>query len=60
MKNKNYWQMYYASGFKWASFDDSVESFYNIKVATSTDGINWITAPDFLFELDSSKRRVPP
>ena len=54
-KKENYWQMFYASGFKWATYDDSLESFYNIKVASSKDGINWVTSPNFIFDLNSSK-----
>jgi len=47
--------MYYASGYQWLNIHDSVESFYNIKQATSIDGVNWTTSPQFLFELDHLK-----
>ena len=52
MRKNNSWKMYYSSGSQWLNIHDSVESFYNIKQATSIDGVNWTTSPKFLFELD--------
>jgi predicted GH43/DUF377 family glycosyl hydrolase len=38
----NKWHMWYTSGTGWLDIDNRVEPVYNIKHATSEDGINWL------------------
>lgn len=37
----NQWQLFYISGRKWKMSDGRPEPIYKIRMATSTDGINW-------------------
>ena len=37
----NTWRMWYSSGHKWTEKNGKLESYYNIKYAESTDGIQW-------------------
>ena len=41
MKQKDQWRMWYVSGFRWQETDKGLQSFYNIKYATSEDGVQW-------------------
>ena len=64
IKIKNDFRMYYASGFKWKKIKGTLRSFYNIKIAQSTDGINWkrngIVAIDFLSSKETNITRLSP
>ena len=40
--HKNKWYMYYSSGLDWLNLNGKKEHTYDIKIATSDDGINWI------------------
>jgi hypothetical protein len=42
LKTGDIWQMWYVSCIGWKNVNDYPEPLYNIKYATSEDGINWI------------------
>lgn len=37
----NKWYMFYLTGIKWLDFNGKKECFYKLKIATSSDGIEW-------------------
>ncbi|MDA3791303.1 MAG: hypothetical protein PF503_22745 [Desulfobacula sp.] len=41
MKKDGRWQMWYLSGFRWECTSQGVTSYYDIKYASSEDGIHW-------------------
>jgi predicted GH43/DUF377 family glycosyl hydrolase len=41
-KFNNIWYMFYLSGKKWLKYDGKSEIIYKNRMATSTDGINWV------------------
>lgn len=41
-KFNNIWYMFYLSGKKWLKYDGKSEIIYKNRIATSTDGINWV------------------
>jgi len=55
------WRMYYVSGIRWERFSGTLISYYHIKYAESTDGVNWIrqgrVAIDFKSERESNIAR---
>jgi len=56
LKNNNIFYMYYLSGIKWKKIDEQLTHFYNIKLASSTDGYLWkrkgVTVIDFNSEFE--------
>jgi hypothetical protein len=47
--------MWYGSGVGWKKIDNKKQSFYNIKYATSYDGINWDRQGTVCIDFKSSK-----
>ncbi len=45
------WYLWYAAGSKWVTNDGKPEPVYKIRVATSTDGINWVKMEKNLIEV---------
>lgn len=41
IKESNNWKMYYLSGQKMSFINDEIISYYDIKLATSSDGLHW-------------------
>lgn len=41
LRDDSGWHMYYVSGYRWEEVQGNLRSHYNIKYATSTDGISW-------------------
>lgn len=54
---ENTWYLFYLSGVKWVEFEGKKESHYRIRMATSEDGISWLTNDQFCvpmqYELES-------
>ncbi|MEQ8170538.1 MAG: hypothetical protein ABRQ38_16745 [Candidatus Eremiobacterota bacterium] len=42
LKQKDKWHMWYGSGEEWIKVEDKYEEYYEIKYASSNDGITWI------------------
>lgn len=55
------WRMTYVSGVKWEEINGNLKSYYHIKYAESSDGLNWnrdgIVCVDFRDELESNIAR---
>ena len=57
--DEDIWRMTYVSGIKWERIDGQLKSFYHIKSATSSDGINWERAGDIAIDFkDDNERNI--
>lgn len=61
-KFNNTWYLFYIAGRKWIENDGKPEPVYKIRMAASTDGINWIKADKDLIEnkLEENEAQASP
>jgi hypothetical protein len=54
-KNKHNWSMYYLSCREWIDNNGKLEPTYDIKLATSSDGINWTPTNKTIIHLEENE-----
>lgn len=54
-KNNNNWEMYYLSCREWIDNKGKLEPTYDIKLAISTDGINWVPTNKIIIPLEKGE-----
>jgi hypothetical protein len=54
-KNDDEWEMYYLSCREWIQCGDKLEPTYDIKLATSRDGINWVPTNKTIIALEENE-----
>ncbi|MDO9185603.1 MAG: glycosylase [Bacteroidia bacterium] len=61
-KFNNSWYLFYIAGRKWIENDGKPEPVYKIRMAASTDGINWVKADKDLIEnkLEENEAQASP
>jgi hypothetical protein len=52
------WRMWYTSGFAWNMRKDNPKSYYHIKYAYSSDGINWNPTGKVCIELEKGESNI--
>ena len=58
LKDGQEWKMWYGSTTKWERTDDGLKSYYNIKYATSKDGIHWDRNGEVAVEMKPDESNV--
>ena len=57
-KNDRNWMMYYTAYEGWEEFEGKNKPWYNIRLATSDDGINWVRNQQIIIDFDKPGEHV--
>ena len=58
LKNKNNWLMFYCSGTNWLKINKNWEHEYDIKIASSNNGINWNSQGNTIIKSDENMNAI--